>query len=133
MTAGQRSRLGLIADVLIPRGAGMPSATDVQAHAAGADRVLAERPDLLAIAERVTAEPLDGPDAARVRAEALQAADPSAFTQLLELIAGAYFLDEGVAQALGYRKRVALPLEPDDDLEALTAPVLARGPAYRAV
>jgi hypothetical protein len=130
MTGEQRARLGLIADVLIPRGDDMPSATDVGAHAAGADRVLAERPDLEAIAERVTGEAFDD---AREHVRRLRAADPAAFTQLLELVAGAYFLDDGVAGTLGYRRRVPLALERDDDLDLLTAPVLARGPAYRAV
>jgi hypothetical protein len=127
-----RSRLALIADALIPPGATMPSATQAGVPQSGIDRVLDHRPDLAAILERVTAEPLDGPEAARALVQALHREDRAAFSELLEAVAAAYFLDEDVARRLGYRRREEVPIVFDEDLDELVAPVLARGPAYRS-
>jgi hypothetical protein len=132
MTREVRRRLALVADALIPAGRSMPAATDAGVPERGIDQVLAHRPDLTAIVERVTADPLDGPEAARALVENLHRTDRAAFSELLEAVAAAYFLAPDVADRLGYRRRVELPIELDDDLDELVAPVIARGPAYRS-
>jgi hypothetical protein len=133
VTPEARRRLALIADVLIPPGESMPSATQVGVHEQGIDKVLQFRPDLAALVDRVTAAELEGPEAARAVVDELLREDRPAFGELLEAVAGAYFLDEDVSRELDYRRREELPIVFDDDLEDLTAPVIARGPAYRSV
>jgi hypothetical protein len=132
MTPEARRRLALLADALIPAGQSMPSATQARVHERGVDRVLAFRPDLAAILDRATAADLDGPDAARSFVETLHREDRAAFSALLEAVAGAYFLDEDVSRRLGYRRREEVPIVFDTDLADLTAPVVARGRAYRS-
>jgi hypothetical protein len=124
-----RARLAAAADILIPQAAGMPRASAAGVARAGIDRVLAERPDLQASVELVaTWEPAE----ARERIEMLERDDRLAFAGLLEAVAAAYFLDERVARRLGYiRRDEVLPMVFDDDLDQLTAPVVARGRAYR--
>ena len=131
MTPEARGRLALLADVLIPAEGSMPSATQAGVHEGGIDRVLAHRADLTAVIDRVTADDVDGPDAARARILALHQDDPAMFDALLEAVAAAYFLDEDVSERLGYRRRVEVPIVFDEDLPELVAPVIARGPAYR--
>jgi hypothetical protein len=133
VTPETRARLALIADALIPAAAAMPSASAAGVHERGIDRVLELRPDLESILARVTASALDGPEAARAYVAALQHEDRPAFSELLEAVSAAYFLDERVAQRLGYRRREAVPIELDADLGELVAPVLGRGPAYRSI
>ena len=132
MTAGltdeDRATLAAVADLLIPHGDTMPSASDAHVHTSGIDKVITARPDL----EQGVLAAL----------QELGAARPSSFAELWEqhlphfaalaqAITAGYFLDPDVAQRIGYRKRSAIPISFDNDLNILVADVVARGPIYR--
>ena len=128
LTAEERAKLAVVADLLIPRTSGMPSASDASVEGEFIDRVFAVRPDL---AEAVRAglaeidEPLPG-SFPELQARALARTRP-----LAEAVTAAYVLNPQVAQLVGYRKRSVIPIRFDEDLDALVAPVDRRGPIYR--
>jgi hypothetical protein len=122
-----------LADVLIPAEDGMPSAGEVALERGALDAVLAVRADvedgLAALLEAARdANPED--EVARLQRE-----DPEAFQLLTTVVAGGYFLDEGVREAIGYRGQEAVPIEsldpPDYERDGLLASVVERGPIYR--
>jgi hypothetical protein len=119
-----------VADLLIPRGDGMPSASDVDVHGTGARRVLATRPEL-----GTELEPLRDRLAACTDPADVRAAAGEGFPALCELVAGAYFTTASVLDALGYPGRPARSLpdleRQERELEALTAPQKRRGPRWR--
>lgn len=113
-------RLAALADQLIPASDGMPAASAV----GGFDRVLDTRPDLAA----PLAEALAYTDVTLLRAER-----PDLFATLGEVVAGAYYLAPEIQDRVGYHGRLSAPVETEPDVDvALLAPVLARGPIYRA-
>ena len=122
-----------LADVLIPAGETMPSAGEVALERGALDAVLAVRPDIVADLARVL-DDARGADPA-VEVERLRAEDEGAFGLLTTVVAGGYFLDEGVRQAIGYRGQEAIPAEPTDppdyERDGLLTSVLERGPIYR--
>jgi len=65
----------------------------------------------------------------------LQAEDPFAFDLLCNAVAGAYFLNPEIRQAIGYPGQQAVPIvpetPPDYEQDGLLASVIARGPIYR--
>ena len=120
----ERTRLAVLADQLIPAAEGMPSASEAGVAAYGVDQVLKARPDLAA----PLGESLAYPDVIVLRVER-----PELFATLGEVVAGAYYLNPEIQDRVGYHGRVPAPVETEPDVDAaLLAPVLARGPIYRA-
>lgn len=130
---GPRATLAGLADALIPADARMPSAGEVLVGRAGLDAVLAVRPDLAAELERLL-EDARGADPASEVAR-LRADDEPGFQLLATVVAGGYFLHQGVREALGYPGQEAIPIEPSDppdyERDGLLASVIERGPIYR--
>ena len=128
-----RALLGAMADVLIPSGDGMPSASQAGASGRWLDEVLRVRPDfgppLAAVIERARAT-----DAAEAVAD-LRSKDPAGFGIFAEVVAGAYFLNPEVRKAIGYAGQQKVPIAaedpPDYEQEGLIASVKSRGPIYR--
>jgi len=111
--SAERRRLDELADRLIPAEDGMPPGS-----AGRIEEALAARPDLVA--------PLR---------EVLRGGGELTAAQTVlvgEVVAGAYFLDPGVKDRVGYHGRRALPIPPEPDYADLIAPVVGRGPIYRA-
>jgi hypothetical protein len=126
-----RDVLARLADVLIPNGTDIPSASEADAAGHWLDQVLAARPDLengltdlLTIAR--------GRDPREVIAD-LQANDASAFDVLTELVSGAYFMNPDVQRAIGYDGQGPRPIDPRPDYmeDGLLESVIQRGPIYR--
>ena len=67
--------------------------------------------------------------------QALQTEDPLGFDLLCTVVAGAYFLNPEVRQAIGYPGQQAVPIVPEEppdyEQDGLLASVIARGPIYR--
>jgi hypothetical protein len=128
-----RAVFGALADVLIPGEDGMPSGGEVALERGALDAVLTVRPDV----EAGLAELLEAARGAEPRAEVerLRIHDEEGFQLLTTAVAGGYFLDEAVREALGYRGQEAIPVEhldpPDYERDGLLASVVARGPIYR--
>src|SRR2546426_367678 len=112
----QRAALAALADVLIPAGNGVPSASQ-PGIAAG----------LLDVLEKSKARP---PEEAVAD---LQKNDPAAFGVLAELVAGAYFQNPIVRSRVGYTGQGPHPIDPHPDYldDGLLQSVLSRGPIYR--
>jgi hypothetical protein len=128
-----RAVLGGLADALIPSGAGMPSGGEVALGRGGLDSVLEIRPEV-ARALATLLEAARGADPAG-EVDRLRADDPEGFEVLTTVVAGGYFLDDGVREALGYRGQRAVPIDgsepPDYERDGLLASVIERGPIYR--
>ena len=133
----QRAALGALADVLIPGGDGLPSASQADVPGKWIDRVLSARPDLapevVALLEQ-RREDDPGRQLQRWRAES-----PALFDTLTVVVSGAYFMNPRVRRSLGYagnapKRKPAYPDEADFYLDggALLEPVLGRGPIYRS-
>jgi hypothetical protein len=127
----ERAVLAELADVLIPAGEGLPSASDAGVARDGLDRVLSFRPDLADGLKRVIAAARRRPAAAFV-AE-LPRSDPAGFALLAEFVPGAYFLNQRVREQLGYTGQKARPIDPrpDHQDDGLLQSVIDRGPIHR--
>jgi hypothetical protein len=127
----ERAVLSDLADVLIPAGEGVPSASDAGVTRDGLDQVLAFRPDLADGLKRVIAA-ARGCSAAEFVAE-LQRNDPAGFAVLAEFVPGAYFLNQRVREDLGYTGQKARPIDPRSDHQddSLLQSVIDRGPIHR--
>ena len=127
----ERAQLGKLADVLIPAGDGLPSASAAGVEAGGLDQVLAVRPEMAAVLKKVLAVSSDSAPMDAV--SQLKSKDPSSFGLLAELVAGAYFLNPQVRTSLGYDGQTAKPIDPRPDYleEGLLQSVIDRGPIYR--
>jgi hypothetical protein len=130
MNDAQRAQLGAIADVLIPAGSGMPSASEAGVAGQYLDEVLAARPDLAAPLEAALDSVAESPDAiAALRADAI------AWGVITAVVPAAYFLNPAMREAIGYPGLEARPIDPDaapDYLDdGLLESVVARGPVYR--
>lgn len=128
----QHELLGRLADMVVPRGDDMPSATDVDVHTVGVERVAAMRPDLVTPVNRI----IEGStQSAPPDLVALIADYPEEFPAFAELVAGAFYLDPRVGEKLGYHARKALPLGDLDaqelELATLVGPVVGRGNTWR--
>jgi hypothetical protein len=125
--------LAAAGDVLIPKGDGMPSASEAGVAMRWLDEVLRLRPDfgpqLAAVLDRIK-----GADLAAAM-ERLRAEDPAGFAVLAEVVAGGYFLNPEVRSSIGYPGQQSVPIEheepPDYEQDGLIASVIARGPVYR--
>jgi hypothetical protein len=128
----QRARLAVLADVLIPAGDGMPSASQAEVAGRWLDAVLAARPDLTDRLQKVlaTTNPENHPAEA---VDALRRDNPAAFEVLAEVIPAAYFMNASVQQALGYAGQGPRPIDPRPDYmeNDLLASVIRRGPIFR--
>jgi hypothetical protein len=129
----QRELFGAIADLLIPSGDGMPSATEAGVPMKWLDEVLRARPDfgppLVTVLDGARGtEPADA-------VAHLRASDPAGFGVLAEVVAGAYFLNPQVRKAIGYNGQQQVPIvaesPPDYEQDGLLASVVSRGPIYR--
>jgi len=133
LQAVDRATLAALADVLIPAGADLPSASQAGVAERWLDEVLTALPE---VAEPLAAllQALGGeePSAAVAR---LQIDDPAGFDLLCTVVAGAYFLNSDIRQMIGYPGQQALPIQvedpPDYEQDGLLASVIARGPIYR--
>jgi hypothetical protein len=129
----RRAVLAAVADVLIPNGDGMPSASEAGVAGRWLDEVLRLRPDFgPPLATVLDAMKAVDPAAAvaRVRAE-----DPAGFGVLAEVVAGGYFLNPEVRKAIGYPGQQSVPIlqedPPDYEQDGLIASVISRGRVYR--
>jgi hypothetical protein len=124
--------IGVLADLVIPRGDTMPSATEVDVHTSGVEGVVGRRPDLI---EPVTALMRRAAEQRPATLQELVGIDAALFNAFAELVAGAYYLDPRVEALTGYRGRAAIPVGDVDrqeiELQDLVAPVVARGNTWR--
>ena len=98
VTAEERERLTRIADVLLPGGAGLPSASEAGVAGALLDDVIAVRPDVLPELRRV----LDSLGTGLYSIEGLQNTGGAPFRTLAMVVAGAYYLSPQVRELLGW-------------------------------
>jgi hypothetical protein len=129
--AAQRAVLAGLADVLIPAGDGMPSASAAGVAEVGLDLVLAAVPALGPGLVEVLAGAA-GREPAEVVA-GLVRTDPAGYGVLTEVVAAAYFMNPEVRRAVGYTGQGATPMDPRVDYmeDGLLESVIRRGPIYR--
>ena len=127
----QRVVLAGLADVLIPAGDSMPSASAAAVAEAGLDQVLAAVPGLGASLADVLAR-AEGREPAEVVAS-LARTDPAAYGILTEVVTAAYFMNPDVRKAVGYAGQGLSPIDPRVDYmeDGLLESVIKRGPIYR--
>lgn len=128
----QRAVLAGLADVLIPAGDGMPSASAAAVAEEGLNQVLAAVPSLGAPLADVLAR-ARGREPAEVVASLAQT-EPAAYGILTEVVTAAYFMNPDVRQAVGYTGQGPSPLDPRVDYmeDGLLESVIKRGPIYRS-
>lgn len=133
LTEAKRRRLGELADALIAGGAGMPSASQADAHRTWMDRALAARPDLALVVIEVASS--EGP--AKQSLDDLRQRDRARFDAFAFAVSGAYLINPRVRKLLGFpgpipAKAPAFPDEAESYLEdGILDVVLNRGPIYR--
>ena len=128
LTTAERLALGELADILIPRGEGMPSGTDADVQTTFIDKVFTVRPDLLSAVRTGLTEL---PEPLPASFDELSVLDIPSLRPLADAITAAYFLNPEVARLVGYSKRSVIPIRFDEDLDSLVGDVVARGPIYR--
>lgn len=109
LSTEERRVLAGLAEVIVPAYGQMPSAGVIDLSHAPIDRALAVRPDLAAPLRRLLEDAAGWEPRAWI--EALERDDPPALRQLLEAVAGAYYMDARVRALLGYRHRRIAPVE----------------------
>jgi hypothetical protein len=131
LTHEERSLLAAMADVMIPAGDGMPSASHADVAGRWLDAVLTSRPDLETGLKNLL-------DRARLRdphdlVAELRANDPALFGVLAEIVPAAYFTNPDVQRAIGYSGQNARPMDPRPDYldDGLLESVIRRGPIFR--
>jgi hypothetical protein len=126
-----RARLAALADVLIPASGEMPSASLAEVAGRWLDAVLAARPDLADGLRDVLDKARDREPHEAVAA--FRSNEPSAFEALAEVVAGAYFMNPDVQQAIGYSGQHPREIDPRPDYmeDGLLESVVRRGPIYR--
>ncbi len=131
LTARERAVLAELADVLIPAGPEMPSASEAGVAGEWLDAVLSARPDLVDPLKAILASAGDVPAAEAV--ERLR--EGGGFGVLAEIVPNAYYMNPAIRDRIGYPLQQAVPIDAnaDDDPEAqaLIASVRARGTIYR--
>ena len=129
--SAQRAVLAGLADVLIPAGDGIPSASAAGVAEDGLNQVLAAVPGLGVPLADVLGR-AKGREPAEVVAS-LARADPAAYGILTEVVTAAYFMNPDVRQAVGYTGQGPAPLDPRVDYmeNGLLESVIKRGPIYR--
>jgi hypothetical protein len=127
----QRTILARLADVLIPAGGGMPSASEAGVAGEGLDAVLSARHDLLeGLIELLGAANGKSPDEA---VASLRSVKQALFVLLGEIVAGAYFMNPQVRAAIGYHGQTPRPIDSHPDYldDGLLESVIRRGSIYR--
>jgi len=126
-----RALLAQLADVLIPAGGNMPSASQAGVAGLHLDQVLAARPDFAASLCSLLDQARGCDPADFVERE--RRANSAAFAVLAEFVPSAYFLNDRVRQQIGYAGQTAQPLDerPDYQGDGLLESVIRRGPIYR--
>jgi hypothetical protein len=127
----ERDLLARLADELVPVGAGMPSASEAGVADQGLDAVLSARPDLVdGLRELLRQAAGQAPSLA---VSSLRSTSPALFGLLGEIVAGAYFMNPAVRQAIDYRGQTPRPIDPHPDYleDGLLESVIQRGPIYR--
>lgn len=127
----QRRRLAAIADVVFPRTAEMPSASDVDASGRLLDRVLRAVPSLVPGLRDALSAAGGTPENALER---LRDADPRLFKTLFLVLASAYYVAPEVQERTGYHGQDARKIDffevpaylEDGSLDR----VIARGPRW---
>jgi len=127
----QRAVLAGLADVLIPTGDGMPSASSAAVAGEGLNQVLADVPSLAAGLADVLSKAQDREPAEVVAS--LAQTDSAAYGVLTEVVTAAYFMNPDVRKAIGYTGQGPTPLDPRVDYmeDGLLESVIKRGPIYR--
>jgi hypothetical protein len=131
LSQADRKVLAGLADILIPAGVGMPSASEAGVAQQGLDAVLMARPDLLDPLKELLGRVQLQPPAAAV--DWLRSAEPIRFGLLGEIVAGAYFMNPHVRTQIGYHGQSPQPIPAQADYlaDGLLESVLRRGPIYR--
>lgn len=131
MSSGQRATLAALADVLVPGGHGMPSASAAGIGSSGLDRVLAALPELLEPLQAL-ADEAAGRHPQEVVASLLESGEAGL---LGIVVAGGYLTEPAIEALLGYGRREPRPVtdDLDDEVVSLLEPVLERGSIYRSV
>ena len=133
LDADARRRLAALADALIPAGNGMPSASEAGVAGEWLDAVLAAEPGFAAPLAAVLEHADPGDPGGELRR--IESTDPDGWGTLTTVVAGAYFLNPAIAEAVGYPGRRAIPIdadaEPDWLEDGLLDSVKARGTIYR--
>jgi hypothetical protein len=130
----QRLRLAALADVLIPGGAGLPSASAADVAGRWIDRTLAADPGLAVSVLAVVTGDVEDP---HMHMKSVQHEDPVLFERFAFAVAGAYFMNPEVRRRFGYPgiaplRLPAAPGEAEYYLEDdILAPVIERGPTHR--
>jgi hypothetical protein len=131
--ATARARLAALADALIPAADGMPSASEAGVAGEWLDAIVAAEPGF----GPALAAVLDAADVADPAGELrrIESTDPAGWGTLTTVVAGAYFLNPAIAEAIGYPGRRAIPVDADPDPDwledGLLDSVKSRGPVYR--
>src|SRR5438132_10178703 len=109
----ERALLASLADVLIPAGETMPSASEARVAGQRLDAVLTARPDLAdKVHSLLTAAAGESP--ADMVAQCREK-DPAAFGVLAEVAAGAYFMNPEVQASIGYGGQGPQPIDSHPD------------------
>jgi hypothetical protein len=133
LTPDQRDSLSSLADLLLPRTADMPSASEIGIGHEQLDRVLAARPDLeVPLKEIADAESRTD---SRATLELLRRHLPRQYRAFCEYVVGGYFMSKTVRGLLNYKGQEAQPIDvyelpsylEDETLQR----VVDRGPIYR--
>jgi hypothetical protein len=133
LSPADRAIYRALADALVPAFGALPAASRVGVADDGVDRVLGWRPDIAGDLLRAVAKSRSlPPDDALA---ALERDDPEALKALRLAVLGAYYLDRGVMEVLGYGGQPSRPVQdgetPDFLNSPLLAPVIARGAIWR--
>lgn len=136
VTDNTRRNLETIGDYLIPEAHGMPAASQMDVGTSQLDVVLASRPDLTPVLERVLAEPVVDDAAGFVAAIADN--DPEGYGAVTLAIVAGYYMHPEVHRLIGYPGQVPKDVQRMSEREIyqeglmdLAAKVIERGPIYR--
>lgn len=112
LSDAERTVLARLADIIAPAWQAMPSATDIKLSGTPIDRALEARPDLVLPLKKLLAEFAGaGP---LMTIQQLSRERPEDLTNLIQAVAGAYYMHARVRDALGYtgQRRLAPPAKP---------------------
>jgi hypothetical protein len=135
LNAIQQKQLNVFADVLIPGGAGLPSASEVDPDGNWMERTLKVRPDLKDVLLACLAK--DGEPENIL--DQLKNSDPEEFDKFAFAISGAYLMNTRVRIILGYPGAATLPSpilpgEAESYLDdGILDAVINRGNIYRSI